>query len=389
MNQTEVIVVIPIYRPMNSFERVSLQQCLRILGHYPIVLVAPESIQSSSFMKLHSFRIERFSDVYFESKKNYSKLLLSQEFYARFSKFTYLLIYQLDAFVFSDKLLDFCRKGYDYIGGPVPRSAWTDATNRVGNGGLSLRRISSCQRVLRTFPPEVFFARHDYCDNPEDSYFAGCAEIDDLDFHVPTIREALNFSVVYDLFHCYRKMPEWMPFGCHAWNAFDYYCFWKPFIESYGYILPGIKGYVAEPMHKHFVDRYILERIPRTVGMHRQAVSTVLTGFVPRTAESIILGGWGEYGNRVWAILQSLGRKVSMIIDRAFTSEDNHRGSIMMAPDFARIQGKGVFVIVTTTKYEDEICAGMIMHGKKEGKDYGRISVLMDLLTQAYLRSFA
>lgn len=45
--------------------------------------------------------------------------MLEADFYRRFGKYKYMLIYQLDAFVFSDKLLDFCEMGYDYIGAPV------------------------------------------------------------------------------------------------------------------------------------------------------------------------------------------------------------------------------------------------------------------------------
>lgn len=47
--------------------------------------------------------------------------MLSAEFYDRFAAYEYVLIYQLDAFVFADRLAEFCQMGYDYIGAPVRR----------------------------------------------------------------------------------------------------------------------------------------------------------------------------------------------------------------------------------------------------------------------------
>ena len=55
-------------------------------------------------------------DKYFNSAfvKAYKDTL-----YSRFEKYEYMLIYQLDAFVFSDRLMEFVEAGYDYIGAPL------------------------------------------------------------------------------------------------------------------------------------------------------------------------------------------------------------------------------------------------------------------------------
>jgi hypothetical protein len=57
---------------------------------------------------------------------------LSEEFYQAFTDFEFMLIYQLDAFVFRDELADWCRSGYEYIGAPWLRdrdfTSWKDET---------------------------------------------------------------------------------------------------------------------------------------------------------------------------------------------------------------------------------------------------------------------
>jgi hypothetical protein len=62
--------------------------------------------------------IESFPDENFRDISCYNRMLLNDEFYARFAEYEYALIHQLDAFVFSDRLLEWCKLGYDYIGAP-------------------------------------------------------------------------------------------------------------------------------------------------------------------------------------------------------------------------------------------------------------------------------
>ena len=80
-------------------------------------------------------------------------LWMSKQFYFRFlPNYKYMLIYQLDAWVFTDNLQEWCDKGYDYIGAPflsiVKKNSPRVIFKGVGNGGLSLRRIQYCIDVL-------------------------------------------------------------------------------------------------------------------------------------------------------------------------------------------------------------------------------------------------
>ncbi len=116
MKQTEevsVVIVIPVYNPtLTDHERISFIQCVHVLGRYPIVLIAPHSLNISEYQKLYAPLCEyRFNDSYFSDIQGYNKLMLSEEFYEAFTSYEYMLIHQLDAFVFSDKLEAWCRRG--------------------------------------------------------------------------------------------------------------------------------------------------------------------------------------------------------------------------------------------------------------------------------------
>ena len=142
---TKAAVVIPVYKAeLNELEKISLAQCSRVLGSYPLIFVAPEgknfSYLAQSDMILHC------PPQFFQSVQTYNHLMMSPEFYEAFADFDYILIYQLDAFVFYDALEDFCSLGYDYIGAPWPRMYIKNVPeniSHVGNGGFSSRLTSN------------------------------------------------------------------------------------------------------------------------------------------------------------------------------------------------------------------------------------------------------
>ena len=135
--------------------------------------------------------------------------------------------------------------GYDYIGAPIGRYAptWHAVGARVGNGGISLRRVSACLRMLDRHEDwlygdlpmqEAFFA----C---EDAFFGACGRWDTT-FRVPDVSTALEFAVQDCLQHAAKRMREgWRPFGCHAWLAGAEKEVWKSVIEAEGYDLSGMK----------------------------------------------------------------------------------------------------------------------------------------------------
>ena len=154
--EKRVIVAIPLYREtMSENEELSFRRNTAVLGkNHPVAAFAPEGMDLSLYTGIFpQLIVERFPAHFFRSVKDYSRLLLSEEFYERFSSYEWLLVCQLDVWVFRDELLDWCRKEYDFIGAPIPATWEPDwdgtLSDIVGNGGFSLRRISTCLSVLR------------------------------------------------------------------------------------------------------------------------------------------------------------------------------------------------------------------------------------------------
>ena len=239
-------VVVPVYKEhLSRTDKIALQQLQRVLGKHPKIFMAPESLSFDYGELGQGFAVERFPDAFFRSQTGYSVLLLQPDFYRRFLAYDYILIYQTDAFVFADRLQEFCALGYDYIGAPVGRliPLWHAIGARVGNGGFSLRRVSSCLQMLEEHgawlkedcPMMEAFLK---C---EDAFFAACAVVD-ARFRVPDVRTALSFAVQDDLQHAFRRMKGgWRPFGCHGWTAGADQDVWKPAIAAAGYDLRGVE----------------------------------------------------------------------------------------------------------------------------------------------------
>lgn len=120
----QAIVVIPVYKPIaGRNEEISLRQCTNVLSKHPICIVTYKGLDTGWYENLlkmsgTGFSIEYFDAAYFRDTSGYSALLTCYEFYRRFSDYNYMLIYQPDAYVFSDELDYWCRQGYDYIGAP-------------------------------------------------------------------------------------------------------------------------------------------------------------------------------------------------------------------------------------------------------------------------------
>ena len=148
--QKRVAVVVPMHNrdELTRDEQISFQHLIHYLKPYDKYLVVPESLNIS----LSGCSLKRFGTKYFGSVAANTQLLLSEHFYTSFSEYQYILIYHLDALVFSDQLLAWCDTDLDYIGPPwihCPDSPWVKES-RVGNGGLSLRKIGSFLKVFHS-----------------------------------------------------------------------------------------------------------------------------------------------------------------------------------------------------------------------------------------------
>jgi len=108
----EIAVTVPVYKPrISGVEQSALQNCARVLAKYDLVIVHPLNLDLSVYKEItpHA-QFVSFADRYFKNLAGYNKLLISDSFYRTFSRYQYLLLFQLDAWVFEDSLLEWCRK---------------------------------------------------------------------------------------------------------------------------------------------------------------------------------------------------------------------------------------------------------------------------------------
>ena len=151
------VIVIPVYKnKLSEFEQSSLKQIVNVCGdRYDIVLICPKFLNTKYYNDIanYIFMVEYYDDKYFLSQRSYSNLCLEEKFYQPFSNYEYMLIYQLDAWIFNDRIDDFCNMGYDYYGAP---HLWGIGEPRVGNGGFSLRKITAMIKACQTTFPKTY-----------------------------------------------------------------------------------------------------------------------------------------------------------------------------------------------------------------------------------------
>lgn len=266
----KVAVVVPMHNrsTLTRDELISFRHLTRYLASYDKYLVVPENLQ----VNLPGCGLKRFRAEYFGSAIANTRLLLSEHFYRSFSEYQYVLIYHLDALVFSDQLTTWCDTGLDYIGPPwIPcaDSPWVKES-RVGNGGLSLRKVESFLKVFQSdvywMDPEEYW-RDKYAGKPaylrwlhspkrlmkrlslfnnarlemaqwhlrpdgtknEDHFWSDRATHYVPDFKVASVEVGLRFAFEVAPRLCYDMNHGQLPFGCHAWPRYDR-GFWEPYL---------------------------------------------------------------------------------------------------------------------------------------------------------------
>lgn len=268
MAERKVAVIVPFYTSdISGYEHIALAQCSKVLGNYPVIAIKPRSLDISLLTNLYNFAgTVSFDDSYFESVQGYNKLMMAEEFYAAFTKFEYILIHQLDAFVFTDELLAWCNRDIDYVGAPWLRiNGYTDAfkaiksriqrlyharfdvhvkgmpsdmqfINRVGNGGFSLRRVHKFRDLCISRQPKIeeYLAKGWHYFN-EDSFWSIEVNRKQKVLNIPGFKTGLKFAFEHAPHKALKHNHNKLPFGCHAWNRNVE--FWRPFFARYGYTI--------------------------------------------------------------------------------------------------------------------------------------------------------
>jgi len=192
--------------------------------------ILPKDINKKFYKKnFPRIKICCFDEKYFKCENSYNKFLLNKDLYLKFDQFKFMIICQTDAILVRD-LSKLNIYNYDFIGSPWKPSIKINLFDiygmglinkifnlkrdniSVGNGGLSIRKISKFSQVTK----EIKFLNYIKCG--EDVFFSYMAKkfnikIPNFNFSNKIFRETTSRNMS---FHEYKTV-----FGYHAlekWN---------------------------------------------------------------------------------------------------------------------------------------------------------------------------
>lgn len=264
------MVVIPVHKESpTAYELISFEQCFKVLGGHPIVVVAPLGLNIENYSNIApGLQVKWVEPKWMGTLLDYNKLKMSRFFYKMFSGYEYMLTYELDAFVFEDRLDYWCNSGYDFIGAPRfdKCGEQDEQLTGVGGSGFSLRRIESIKKAIKEvyyIDPtglyskvkskylkhtikqlhllmNYFSAENTTLQNAlllkEDSVIGGIIGKTVKEFNISPLGEAMHFSFEGKPEVLFEMNGRHLPMGCHAWMRYNL-AFWKPYIERFGYRL--------------------------------------------------------------------------------------------------------------------------------------------------------
>lgn len=373
----EVAIVIPIYKEeLLELESISLLQMTKVFVDYDKFFVMPFSLKKYPLVK----EIERiwFDNKWFKNSSCYSKLLMNTQFYEIFIQYKYILIYQLDAFVFEDKLKYFCDLDYDYIGAP-----WLCGLKiyhnyqynilHVGNGGFSLRNVVKCIELIKQ--KQKFFQQY----INEDIFFSlGSSE----KFRVAPIRIALEFSFEREVRKCFELNENKLPFGCHAWERYDLE-FWKPYLEEYGYKIE--KSYLLKGNEDFILEEEYEKKRNESFFWEHICTRGALEKLFSKKQRDIYIWGAGEKGHFVGKLFSNTNVKIKGFLD----NDKKWIGTYIESYQVLSTENLSkniacAYIIIAMDKYKNDVAKQLEEMGCRYNKDYIFYIDLFRLLKDNY-----
>ena len=274
-------IVIPVYKTdLSITEELSFRNFINTFKNKDnnIFFICPDDLDTTAYdtviknelSKKDKLLIERknFDAKYFKSEFTYSQLCVNYDFYSSFDDYDYMLIWQFDCYLFNDNIEKWCDKGYDYIGAPIisEYSGWKSNNDivwkpKVGNGGLSLRKISTFKDVTNPEGEFLTYYKSTYNNNLfeklkfEDVYFYNVFRYY-WDANIPSWEDAGKFALDMnpEVYVNFVNDKEFLPMACHAWPK--NIRFWKDKIKE---IDNNIIDY-CEDKYKEFFKLYYGEK---------------------------------------------------------------------------------------------------------------------------------
>lgn len=263
--KNSVAIIVPFYKEsLSDYEKIAIKQCSKILGNHPIIAIKPKELTLPDLSEYIQFeKVITFDADYFKSLAGYNQLMLSENFYASFIDYEYILIHQLDCYVFKDDLNKWCNENWDYIGAPwikrtyhkfkiqieiakfferlktklIPRQKKNCSKfllNKVGNGGFSLRRVSKFKDICVQMKTTIdFYNQHQNNLYNEDVFWSIEVNRNEKLLNIPDAATAIKFAFEVPPIKASRLTLSNLPFGCHDWDKYAKY--WRPIFKKNGY----------------------------------------------------------------------------------------------------------------------------------------------------------
>jgi hypothetical protein len=252
MKGRKLLAILPLRanQGLSNIQAVSLETLDKHLDSFDKALAYPESHPPG--FDFPGWRRFPFRDYYFGTYNNYSRLLLSRDFYQRALGYDWILVVHLDVLLFGspDPWLSMEE---DYVGAPwFEKTPSGELVSRLaGNGGLSLHRVDAALRTLNSRMPFSLGPRRNGAPRDwklrlftfccaglrlqvyqitwlmpelkvhEDRFWSHGASAINRSFHVVPPERAVYFSWETHPRKCYEMTKGKLPFGVHAWEKYE------------------------------------------------------------------------------------------------------------------------------------------------------------------------
>jgi hypothetical protein len=169
LNKKKIVICIPVHKHKLTIAEINnIKITSKTNKQISKFFILPRSIRVDFFKKkFPNIKIVFFKDKYFSSEMSYNRFLLEKDLYVAFKNYSFLTICQPDAVLIKD-ISKINLRSLDYIGAPWKKLYKLDIfgiyglnfiskfvcnyfkkTLIVGNGGLSIRRVSKFLEVTQ------------------------------------------------------------------------------------------------------------------------------------------------------------------------------------------------------------------------------------------------
>jgi hypothetical protein len=168
----QICIITPIWKDeLNSNELQNILYSLNLNLEYDHYFICPTKLDLTFYKNIFiKSNFISFDEKFFENIRGYNILMQSSFFYEKFKNYDQMLILQTDAFLVKN-IAPITKTNFDYIGSPwvkglilpnyifknkiitmVLKKLGFTRKCHVGNGGLSLRKVTTFIKVCKEYP---------------------------------------------------------------------------------------------------------------------------------------------------------------------------------------------------------------------------------------------